>query len=419
MAKKFIIIFTLWLLTVLLTAIWTFENPEKIEIIKSKFKKEKIPEVKLSDKNTQEFIANSFSVKVEKVLDLSEKTAFMIYKDKKDIFDEKKLEIFTQNGVMIKNLEPKKINLPDNFTLQRNGGIKTIISYKEKRIALISSREKNCFFASLFLINDKKELFRSACLPEVAKNNDFNGLGSSNIHLENKILFSLGTPEKHASKNSLLAQSDNSKFGKILQIKKDNLNNSIDNSSNKLEIGIFSKGHRVPQGLTLLNNEVFNVEHGPKGGDELNKVKEGKNFGWPKVSYGTNYLKDDGGDGSSFSVNHEQNNFEEPLFAFVPSVGISSLNNCPQVIRDYYKKNCLIALSLYGNNLRKGHSLIIFLLNDKLNKVESIEKIQLGNLVLRHFVTDDKNILYEDKIGNIYVSADKKGIYKIKFYNFR
>ena len=78
-----------------------------------------------------------------------------------------------------------------------------------------------------------------------------------------------------------------------------------------------------------------------------------------------------------------------------------------------------MALSLYGNNLRKGHSIIIFLLNKNLNKVESIEKIQLGNLVLRHFVTDDKNILYEDKSGNIYVSADKKGIYKIKFYNFR
>ena len=335
MIKKILAFSFIWIITILIAIVWTFENPEKVEIIKSIFKKEKIPEIKVPDKNIQEFIANSFSIKVEKVLDLSEKTAFVIYKDKNDIFDEKKLEIFTQNGMLIKNLKPKKINFPDNFTLQRNGGVKTIISYNEKRIALISSREKNCFFASLFLINDKKELFRSACLPEVAKNNDFNGLGSSNVHYENKILFSLGTPEKHASKNSLLAQLDNSKFGKILQINKDKLNNTINNSSNNLEISIFSKGHRVPQGLTILNNKVFNVEHGPKGGDELNKVEEGKNYGWPEVSYGTNYLKDDGGDGSSFSVNHEQNNFEEPLFAFVPSVGISSLNNCPKVIKDY------------------------------------------------------------------------------------
>jgi len=107
------------------------------------------------------------------------------------------------------------------------------------------------------------------------------------------------------------------------------------------------------------------------------------------------------------------------LFAFVPSVGISSLNHCPKVLKQYYKKDCLMALSLYGNNLRKGHSIIIFLLNENLKKVESIEKIQLGNLILRHFVTNDQNILYEDKEGNIYVSADKKGIYQIKFENFR
>ena len=328
------------------------------------------------------------------------------------------MEIYTQTGTLIQNLKSKKINFPKHFTLQRNGGVKTIISFNEKKIALISSSEKNCFFASLFLINDQKELFRSNCLPEVAKNNDFNGLGSSNVHLGDKILFSLGTPEKHASKNSTLAQLDNSKFGKILEIDKNNLNNSI-NSDSELKIETFSKGHRVPQGLTILRDSIFNVEHGPKGGDELNKVIKGKNYGWPNVSYGTNYLKDNGGDGSSFNINHEKNNFEEPLFAFIPSVGISSLNNCPKVLKQYYKKNCLMALSLYGNNLRKGHSIIIFLLSENLNKVESIEKIQLGNLILRHFVTNNENVLYEDKNGNIYISADKKGIFRLSFKDFR
>ena len=100
-------------------------------------------------------------------------------------------------------------------------------------------------------------------------------------------------------------------------------------------------------------------------------------------------------------------------------LGISNLNNCPKILKDYYKKNCLVALSLYGNNLRKGHSIIIFLLNKRLNKVDSIEKIKLGNLVLRHFVTNYNNILYEDEEGSIYISADKKGIYKVKFKNFR
>ena len=62
------------------------------------------------------------------------------------------------------------------------------------------------------------------------------------------------------------------------------------NNKTKLNISIFSQGHRVPQGLTILNEKIFNVEHGPKGGDELNLVIKGKNYGWPNVSYGTNYL---------------------------------------------------------------------------------------------------------------------------------
>ena len=103
----------------------------------------------------------------------------------------------------------------------------------------------------------------------------------------------------------------------------------------------------------------------------------------------------------------------------MPSVGISALNNCPSVLKKYYKKPCLMALSLYGNNLRKGHSLIIFLLNDNLDKVQSIEKIFLDNLILRHFVTNKENILYEDDKGAIYISADKKGIYRVEFTDFR
>ena len=78
-----------------------------------------------------------------------------------------------------------------------------------------------------------------------------------------------------------------------------------------------------------------------------------------------------------------------------------------------------MALSLYGNDLRKGHSIIVFLLNDLMTKVDSFEIIKLDNLVLRHFVTNELNELYEDDNGDIYLSADKKGIYKISFLNFR
>ena len=69
------------------------------------------------------------------------------------------------------------------------------------------------------------------------------------------------------------------------------------------------------------------------------------------------------------------------------------------------------------NNINFGGN--IFLLNKNLDKIQSIEKIFLNNLILRHFVTDNKNIIYEDDGGAIYVSADKKGIYKIEFADFR
>jgi hypothetical protein len=416
---KFFFLITCWIFTVVFAILFTFENPEKIEKIKSNFKKNKKIESKIVKENEKIVIANSFVVNLSKVLDIKAKTAFIIYPDEKKKFDPLNLIIYTQTGFRISGAKNEKLNLPKYFTLQRNGGVKTIISLNKKTFALLSGNEKNCFFSSVVSLIDGKEIFRTKCLPEKPKNNDFNGMGSSNVHLNDSILFSLGTPEKHVSKNSLLAQDKNSYFGKILQVKKNDLINILKNKSKNLKIDIFSKGHRVPQGLTLLNGKIFNTEHGPKGGDELNLVSQNKNYGWPNVSYGTNYLKDNGGDGNSIPVNHEKNDFEEPLFAFVPSVGISALNNCPIVLKNYYKKPCLIALSLYGNNLRKGNSLIIFLLNESLDKVTSVEKIFLNDLVLRHFVTNGKNILYEDINGNIYVSADKKGIYKIGFKNFR
>ena len=81
-----------------------------------------------------------------------------------------------------------------------------------------------------------------------------------------------------------------------------------------------------------------------------------------------------------------------------------------------------MALSLHGNKLRPGKSIIIFLLNENMDKVQSVEKIYFGkldNLKFRHFVTNSKNELYEDDKGSIYISADQKGIYKITFKDFR
>ena len=76
---------------------------------------------------------------------LDNKTAFIIYNKKTSNFNENNLEIFTQNGYLLKNSKSEKLNLPDFFTTRKNGGIKTIFTHKESQFALISSLKENVF----------------------------------------------------------------------------------------------------------------------------------------------------------------------------------------------------------------------------------------------------------------------------------
>tara|TARA_B100000315_G_scaffold71286_1_gene64984 strand:- start:1384 stop:2655 length:1272 start_codon:yes stop_codon:yes gene_type:complete len=413
-----------WLLSVILVGLYTYENPEKIESLKNYFTKKIEPRLSVIEGQIYRKPANSFLIEFSKVLSISEKTAFVVHDKNILDFDETSLKIYTQNGYLVKNLKSNKLNLPKVFTTTKNGGVKNIFIYNNNEFALISSSKMGCFYASIVSLNNAEELFKTKCLPKEYV--DYNGLGSSSIHHNNKIFLSIGTPEQRSSKIRALAQDNNSMFGKILEINKSDLDKIIANQESNLNLSIFTSGHRNPQGLTRINDSFFSVEHGPKGGDELNKIIKDNNYGWPTVSYGTQYFYDE--NGKAYEISHENNQFEEPLFALVPSVGISSLNTCPSILKNYYKKPCLLALSLYGNSLRPGKSIIIYLLNKKMNQVHSVEQVYLGDAIssydkedlkLRHFVTNSENELYEDKDGNIYVSADKKGIYKLSFVKFR
>jgi glucose/arabinose dehydrogenase len=79
---------------------------------------------------------------------------------------------------------------------------------------------------------------------------------------------------------------------------------------------IFTYGHRNPQGLALHpeTGKIWAVEHGPKGGDELNILKAGANYGWPLVTYGTNY------DGSIITNTRHLDGMEDALRTWVPSI---------------------------------------------------------------------------------------------------
>ena len=84
---------------------------------------------------------------------------------------------------------------------------------------------------------------------------------------------------------------------------------------------VYSYGHRNPQGLVLNTDtgEIWETEHGPKGGDELNLIQKGKNYGWPLVSWGVNY------DGVKISDSHNRTGIENPKSYWTPSIGACGL----------------------------------------------------------------------------------------------
>ena len=410
---KKIIIATFCLLAFVFGTIYGYENPERMDLIKIKIKKQFSPKIKKESGPSQKVTANSFNVEFSKIISLSEKTSFVLYQEKNN---ENPFIIYTQDGFILKNFKQIKLNLPNFLVFKKKGGVKTIFFHNKKAFALISSKKNNCYYASIVFLKNEKEIFNTKCLP--SEQIDYNGLGSSSVHNNDNILISIGAPESIDLEIASLAQNKNSMYGKIIEISKKELNEIINNQIDRLNPKIFSLGHRNPQGLTKIDETLFSVEHGPRGGDELNKIQKDKNYGWPIVSYGVKYISIDSSE-KFFELSHEKNGFEEPLFALVPSVGISALNKCPSKLNNYYNKPCLMALSLYGNGLRPGRSIIIFLLNEKMNKVHSTEKIFLrDDLKLRHFVTNSKNELFEDENGDIYISADKKGIYQISFVDF-
>lgn len=106
--------------------------------------------------------------------------------------------------------------------------------------------------------------------------------------------------------------------GKIVRLKDDGSvpvdNPFVDRPGARPEI--FSWGHRNPQGLALHpeTGKIWEVEHGPKGGDELNILKTGTNYGWPLATHGVNY------DGSKITDHVSLPGLEDPLRYWVPSI---------------------------------------------------------------------------------------------------
>ena len=153
---------------------------------------------------------------------------------------------------------------------------------------------------------------------------------------ENRVYFSVGD----RGNRDVNPQDINRDGGKIYRLNDDG---SVpkDNpfaSSNTAKKAIYSYGHRNPQGLILnpFTNEIWSHEHGPKGGDEINVIKKGKNYGWPKVSYGVNYS------GTKFTDKTYMKGMESPIHYWTPSIAPSGMAFINSDIYGNWKGNLLV-----------------------------------------------------------------------------
>lgn len=131
----------------------------------------------------------------------------------------------------------------------------------------------------------------------------------------------LSTGERYKSREK--AQALDNHLGKIIRIKRDGSippDNPFVGRSDALP-EIWSYGHRNIQGMAIdAHGELWAHEHGAQGGDEINRIIAGKNYGWPLVSYGTDY------DGSPIGTGKSaQSGLEAPIYYWNPSIAPSGM----------------------------------------------------------------------------------------------
>ncbi len=193
------------------------------------------------------------------------------------------------------------------------------------------------------------------------------------------------------------AQNLNNHAGSILRL---NLDGSIPTDNPFIKnpdalAEIWSYGHRNPQGLFFNKDtqELWAIEHGPRGGDEINLIKPGLNYGWPTISYGREYNKD-----IPVGQSTALEGMEQPIKSYVPSIAPSSLiqysgSACPSW------KN-----KLFIGSLKLRHVNLIRL-DIKNNATDEIRLLREINGRIRNII--------EDANGSLYISTDDGRILKV------
>lgn len=155
---------------------------------------------------------------------------------------------------------------------------------------------------------------------------------------------------------------------------------------------VYSYGHRNPQGMNTHpeTGRIWAHEHGPRGGDELNYIEVGKNYGWPVISYGINY------NGTSFTDKTEMEGMEQPKTYWDPSIAPSGLDFITSDIYPDWKGKAIVG-SL------KFNYLVVVELDGTEVESRTIVLEDIGRV----------RSVAQAPDGYLYVGVDGVGIYKI------
>ncbi len=224
----------------------------------------------------------------------------------------------------------------------------------------------------------------------------------SNAHFGSRILFDstgniiFSTGERSDIKSRPQAQFLNSSLGKIIRITTDGKaapgNPFIAVDSIRPEL--YSYGHRNVQGLAFEpgTGNLWEVEFGPRGGDELNRIIPGKNYGWPAITYGIEYSGEKVGEGIQ-----QKSGMEQPVYYWDPVISPSGITFYNSDSIPEWKGNLFIS----GLSSMQVTRLVI-----KANKVTGEERLLTGEKQRFRAITQGKD-------GALYAVTDDGWLYRI------
>ena len=162
---------------------------------------------------------------------------------------------------------------------------------------------------------------------------------------------------------------------------------------NKDKPMILSKGHRNILGLLSIDGKLISTENGPKGGDEINLIEPGKNYGWPLASYGEKYKSIDTNE-LFYLKSHSKFDFEEPIYSFVPSIGISEIIKLDNSFSRFWEDNYLVG-SLNSRHIYR------LKFDKKIKKILYMERIYIGDRI--------RDLKYSKKFNIILLALEETG----------